>query len=157
MSAQRVSICLRGRFGLRRVVGRDDQSGLSAPEWLLIVAAVAGLAALAVTLVAGSVEDTAEQIRTRRTEIDAARMAALEITTRARSARTGAPRAPSSYDDDRFAGMCRRLAITHGSAGVVAQWVGDGKPLPSVTIVPAEEYDRQPPEAAPTCVIAATP
>ena len=156
MSAPHASTSLRGSFGRSLLLGRDDQSGLSTLEWLLIVAAVAGLAALAVTLVGGLVEDTTEQIRSSSAHIAAARLGAQEITARARSARTVEPGAPRSYDDDRFAGMCRRLAITYGSAGVVVQWVGDGEPLPSATIVPAEEYDRQPPGAAPTCVVAAS-
>ena len=41
--------------------GRDE-SGLTTLEWLLIVAAVAGLAALAVVLVQNVVSDTSEQI-----------------------------------------------------------------------------------------------
>ncbi|MCY4663177.1 MAG: hypothetical protein OXC00_00770 [Acidimicrobiaceae bacterium] len=40
----------------------QDQLGLATLEWLLIVAAVASLAALAVTLVASNVSDTAERI-----------------------------------------------------------------------------------------------
>ena len=46
----------------RRLFHRDDESGLTTLEWLLIVAAVAGLAALAVVLVQNVVDDTAEQI-----------------------------------------------------------------------------------------------
>ena len=42
--------------------GRADESGLTTLEWLLIVAAVAGLAALAVVLVQQVVDDTAEEI-----------------------------------------------------------------------------------------------
>ena len=42
--------------------GRADESGLTTLEWLLIVAAVAGLAALAVVLVQNVVDETAEQI-----------------------------------------------------------------------------------------------
>ena len=133
-----------------------DERGLATVAWLLIVSAVAGLAALAVTLVTGSVEDTAEQIRSQSADIAAARISAQEITARARSAQAVEPGTLPSYDDDEFAGMCRRLAITYGSTGVVFQWVADGEPLPSATIVPAEAYDRPPPVAAPTCVVAAS-
>ena len=41
---------------------RADESGLTTLEWLLIVAAVAGLAALAVVLVQNVVSETGEQI-----------------------------------------------------------------------------------------------
>ena len=40
-----------------------NEKGLTTLEWLLIVAAVAGLAALAIVLVQGVVDDTAEDIR----------------------------------------------------------------------------------------------
>ena len=46
----------------RRLPQRRDDSGLTTLEWLLIVAAVAGLAALAVVLVQNVVSDTSEQI-----------------------------------------------------------------------------------------------
>ena len=57
-----------------------DESGLTTLEWLLIVAAVAGLAALAVVLVTRVVGDTAEQIGRGDTRETAARLAADEIT-----------------------------------------------------------------------------
>lgn len=64
----------------RRWFCRDDESGLTTLEWLLIVAAVAGLAALAVVLVTNVVDDTSEQISGSDTRETAARLAADEIT-----------------------------------------------------------------------------
>ena len=46
----------------RQLPKRRDESGLTTLEWLLIVAAVAGLAALAVVLVTNVVSDTSEDI-----------------------------------------------------------------------------------------------
>ena len=47
----------------RQLPKRRDESGLTTLEWLLIVAAVAGLAALAVVLVTNVVSNTSEDIR----------------------------------------------------------------------------------------------
>ena len=69
---------------LRR--GRADERGLTTLEWLLIVAAVAGLAALAVVLVQNVVDDTAEQIGGNSARGTAARVAAERITREARAA-----------------------------------------------------------------------
>ena len=68
---------------LRR--GRADERGLTTLEWLLIVAAVAGLAALAVVLVQNVVDDTAEQIGGNSARGTAARVAAERITREARA------------------------------------------------------------------------
>jgi Flp pilus assembly pilin Flp len=67
----------------RRWFRRDDESGLTTLEWLLIVAAVAGLAALAVVLVTNVVDDTSEQISGSSARGTAARIAATEITQEA--------------------------------------------------------------------------
>lgn len=58
---------------------RRDDSGLTTLEWLLIVAAVAGLAALAVVLVTNVVGDTSEQIAGRSARYTAAEVAAQSI------------------------------------------------------------------------------
>ncbi len=59
---------------------RRDDSGLTTLEWLLIVAAVAGLAALAVVLVTNVVGDTSEQISGRSARLTAAQVAAQSIS-----------------------------------------------------------------------------
>ena len=56
---------------------RRDDSGLTTLEWLLIVAAVAGLAALAVVLVQRVVGDTSEQIAGSSARKTAAQVAAV--------------------------------------------------------------------------------
>ena len=68
---------------LRR--GRADERGLTTLEWLLIVAAVAGLAALAVVLVQNVVDETAEDIGGQSARGTAARVAAERITREARA------------------------------------------------------------------------
>lgn len=68
---------------LRR--GRADERGLTTLEWLLIVAAVAGLAALAVVLVQNVVDDTAEQISGSSARGTAAQVAAERITREKRA------------------------------------------------------------------------
>ena len=60
--------------------------GLTTLEWLLITAAVAGLAALAVVLVTAEVEDTAERISNSEARVAAAIHTAFAIETEARAA-----------------------------------------------------------------------
>ncbi|MCY3807207.1 MAG: hypothetical protein OXG55_10525 [bacterium] len=135
---------------LRR--GRADERGLTTLEWLLIVAAVAGLAALAVVLVQNVVDDTAEQISGSSARGTAAQVAAERITREKRAllptlaeaqavdtaaevtslntANAGSGTAAMDAIIDKqnavnAAGTdeCARLAITYGDiAGLSAQW-----------------------------------
>ena len=70
----------------RRAPKRRDDSGLTTLEWLLIVAAVAGLAALAVVLVQNVVRDTSEQIASNSARMTAAELEAADITEQAAAA-----------------------------------------------------------------------
>ena len=96
---------------------RRDESGLTTLEWLLIVAAVAGLAALAVVLVNTVVDDTAEQISGNSARRTAAELAAAEITQNAHDAGTTTSLTTqadwnaleASHERD-----CNRLEITYG-------------------------------------------
>jgi len=97
---------------------RRGDLGLTTLEWLLIVAAVAGLAALAVVRVQNVVDDTAEQISGSNARVTAARVAAQEITDDTDTAFTEA-----GADDDKKLeanqdgkAKCDRLAITYGDA-----------------------------------------
>ena len=63
---------------------RNDERGLTTLEWLLIVAAVAGLAALAVVLVSSVVSDTSEQIAGSSARLTAAHLAGRNVTNKAR-------------------------------------------------------------------------
>ena len=75
--------------------------GLTTLEWLLIVAAVAGLAALAVVLVQNVVDETAEQIAGGSARLTAARVAAEGINT------------DNDADDSDKRSACNRLGITY--------------------------------------------
>ena len=86
---------------------RNDR-GLTTLEWLLIVAAVAGLAALAVVLVQNVVDDTAEQISGSSARLTAASVASAEITADAATA--------SADDHTELKAKCDRLEITYGDA-----------------------------------------
>ena len=87
---------------------RNDR-GLTTLEWLLIVAAVAGLAALAVVLVQNVVDDTAEQISGSSARLTAANVAAAEITADARASTDPTPPPEAKA-------KCERLQITYGDA-----------------------------------------
>ena len=68
----------------KRGLFRRGEDGLTTLEWLLIVAAVAGLAALAVVLVQNVVDETAEQIGGSSARKTAAQVAAVSIVNEAK-------------------------------------------------------------------------
>ena len=103
----------------RRLPKRPDDRGLTTLEWLLIVAAVAGLAALAVVLVQNVVSDTSEQIAGSSARQTAAKVAALAVEDESKV-----------YDatldqfgdwtkwQNYFTSKCDRIAITYSDAGI---------------------------------------
>ena len=99
--------------------GRDE-SGLTTLEWLLIVAAVAGLAALAVVLVQNVVGDTAEQIAGSSARRTAASLAADSIVRDAGDDVDDQPTDAKTWDDwaDFYESKCERLSLTYGDAGI---------------------------------------
>ena len=107
---------------IRRCVtrGRADESGLTTLEWLLIVAAVAGLAALAVVLVTNVVDDTSEQISGSSARVTAARLAADEIVGDADRNAAVQPADAKNYGEWKiyYTRKCNRLEITYGDAGI---------------------------------------
>ena len=103
----------------RRLPKRPDDRGLTTLEWLLIVAAVAGLAALAVVLVQNVVSDTSEQIAGSSARLTAAKVAADEIIAAAKNVpdQTGtATEAIAKYEAlaADFGTDCNRLKIIYG-------------------------------------------
>jgi Flp pilus assembly pilin Flp len=103
---------------------RRDDSGLTTLEWLLIVAAVAGLAALAVVLVQNVVSDTSEQIAGSSARRTAAEFAAAEVVADAiDSAQPRAIRTWVQWQDE-YERKCNRLQITYSDIE------------PALTIVP---------------------
>ena len=99
---------------------RADESGLTTLEWLLIVAAVAGLAALAVVLVQNVVGDTAEQIAGSSARRTAASLAADSIVRDAGDDLDDQPTDAKKWDDwiDFYTSKCERLSLTYGDAGI---------------------------------------
>ena len=106
----------RRRRHLRR--RREDESGLTTLEWLLIVAAVAGLAALAVVLVTNVVDSTSEQISGSSARLTAARVAAQEIVDQASVAAQDGVSDTWVEWETFYTRKCNRLEITYGDAGV---------------------------------------
>ncbi len=105
---------------------RRDDSGLTTLEWLLIVAAVAGMAALAVVLVTNVVDDTSEQISGSSARLTAARVAGARITEEAQRDvpataalnAAGFTAAQTDYQDE-----CNRLEIIYSDIdGLEATW-----------------------------------
>ena len=99
--------------------GRAGEAGLVEVEWLLVVAAPAGLAALAVVLVQRVADDTAEQFSASPARRSAAALAALEVERQARAATAANPRTATWADwQSYFAARCERLAILYTDVAV---------------------------------------
>ena len=97
----------------RRLPKRRDDSGLTTLEWLLIVAAVAGLAALAVVLVQSVVSDTADQIAGSSARKTGAQVAASAVQEDA--AGSTQPSAVETWGDwiIYHKSKCERIGITY--------------------------------------------
>ena len=108
----------RHNTGRRFLKKREDESGLTTLEWLLIVAAVAGLAALAVVLVQNVVTETAEQISSSSARVTAAQLAGEELITKSVSSSQGA--VSDTYGEwvAYYNLKCNRFNITYGDAGI---------------------------------------
>ena len=106
----------------RRLPQRRDDSGLTTLEWLLIVAAVAGLAALAVVLVSQVVSDTSEDIAGQSARLTAAQLAADEITRRAAQLPATSVDTASEWVAQKtaFVRRCERLTLTYGDVDQIA-------------------------------------
>lgn len=106
---------------------RRDESGLTTLEWLLIVAAVAGLAALAVVLVQNVVDDTAEQLGGASARATAANVAADTVI---REARTASPSDARFNTWQRwelyFTARCERLEILYSDTNLDVEAVFNG-------------------------------
>ena len=108
----------------RRLPKRRDDSGLTTLEWLLIVAAVAGLAALAVVLVQNVIGETSEQIAGSSARKTAAEVAALSVEEESKTLEM----ADVATVDDKFGtwakwdnyftAKCNRIGITYSDADV---------------------------------------
>ncbi len=103
--------------GSRRV---HSEAGLTTLEWLLVVAAVAGLAALAVVGVQNVVEDTAEQIDSSDARQTAADLAVTELAQRWQAE---APASPAEADgiNRRYKRRCLQLGIIYSDISLTAE------------------------------------
>ena len=102
---------------------RRGDSGLTTLEWLLIVAAVAGLAALAVVLVQRVVGDTGEQISGSSARETAAKVAAARVTDEARA--DLALGTDQDEVDAQYGRECRRLRVLYSDAGITTNYMPD--------------------------------
>lgn len=103
---------------------KRDERGLTTLEWLLLVAAAAGIAALAIVLVQGVVDDTAEDIRGSSARGQAALVAGQAIIDEAKADLdianfgTGNTYVLTTDYIQYFDSKCRRLGITYADAGI---------------------------------------
>lgn len=138
-----VCTACRYRFCRRGGLASGD-AGLAVLGWLLVVAAVAGLAAVAVVLVQGAVDSSGERVASHSARQEAAEVAAVELMRRWRL------EAPQSAEDAErlnreFGARCHRIGILYADIdlGVAAKagryefgavgWSENG--LPACTLV----------------------
>ena len=105
---------------------RTDDRGLTTLSWLLIVAAVAGLAALAVVLVSAAISETAGDIAAEHPRHKAARLDADSITDKARAKLSATdtenePALVASLNDD-YGTRCKQLAIIYRGLDLEFLW-----------------------------------
>ena len=93
----------------------DD--GLATLSWLLITAAVAGLAALAVVLVIDQVEDTAERVSNPDPRVTSAIHTAFNVEMDAKAAAVGDFEHWAEWER-RFTWECDLIAVLYADAGV---------------------------------------
>ena len=99
--------------------GRADESGLTTLEWLLIVAAVAGLAALAVVLVQNVVDETAQEISGSSARKTAAKVSAANVIEESKNADPTDDRFNTwAKWDNYFTAKCNRIGVTFADADV---------------------------------------
>ena len=110
----------RHRSRGRRLRRRGGERGLTTLEWLLIVAAVAGIAALAVVLVQNVVSDTSEQIAGSSARAVAARLAGEQVVTDSGRPIGDQPVRARTWGGWRafYESRCKRLEITYGDTGI---------------------------------------
>ena len=99
----------------RRACGRGEE-GLTTLEWLLVVAAVAGLAALAVVLVNNIVDDTAERLAQTDSRQVAYDLATTELIERWTAEAPTTSEAAARINRD-YAQDCRQLGIVYADVG----------------------------------------
>ena len=97
----------RGQRGLRR----RGEEGLTTLSWMLITAAVAGLAALAVVLVYHFVEETGERFAAPNPRKTAAELQAFNVVNDAKQAATGDFATWDEWERH-FSTKCRHIEIT---------------------------------------------
>ena len=90
--------------------GRD--SGLTTLEWLLVVASVAGLAALAVVLVQSVVGTTAEGVKSHSARQEALDLATTELTLKWQAEVPESPEEAAEINR-RYEARCRTLGIIY--------------------------------------------
>ena len=103
---------------------RRDDSGLTTLEWLLIVAAVAGLAAVAVVLVQVVVSDTSDEIANSNARVIAARILIGTIDDEALGEEDVLGKPAYTRQNRRLQKKCARVAILYDDVeGLESYWI----------------------------------
>ena len=100
--------------------GNRGEGGLTTLEWLLVVAAVAGLAALAVVLVQNVVDRNAESLVSHSARQEAASLATVELADRWQAE---TPNTPDEADEinREYSQKCRTIGIIYSDIDLTAR------------------------------------
>ena len=112
-------LALRHKPTPTRLCARSD-TGLTTLEWLLVVAAVAGLAALAVVVVQNVVDGTAEDIASHSARQEAAQIATLVLTERWQAKTPDSTSSAERINRD-YSANRRTLGIIYGDIDVIPE------------------------------------
>ena len=138
---------------------RRGDHGLTTLEWLLITAAVAGLAALAVVLVQAYVEDTGERMSNPDPRVTSAIYSAFTVESDAKAA------SADDFDlwadwESRFSKRCSLIAVLYADAEVTVvhnnftRAAGGGTTFDSAAAAAADEQPPSAGKAQVQCVVA---
>ena len=111
-------------MGAERRAGRGE-AGLTTVEWLLVVAAVAGLAAVGVVVVQTVVRGTAESVASHSARQEAADLAATQLEDEW-EAQVPIDEADEKRINSRYAARCRRLPIIYSDVLVKVEVIPGG-------------------------------
>ncbi len=102
-----------------RLAARGD-AGLTTLEWLLVLAVVAGLTALAVVVVQNLVDSTVESIDTHSARQEAAAVAVLELSKRWQAENPTSAESAERINRD-YSEKCRTLGIIYSDINLIPE------------------------------------
>lgn len=144
----------RSRAPLRRS-GLD--SGLASLEWLLIIAAVGGLAAVMVVAVQQLLDDATEVRADRSVRLLEANVLAAELSSQAAAVGAGSDSGPDAAVLAQLGKRCEQLAVNYRDAISAAEWTQAPRAVAAPKPTTATTAVTDPPATRWMCRLASRP